>query len=59
MLNENLQLELIINLNGKMIHKTPLLKDYDIQFVSDLTFCLKRETFGSNDRVFDEGDEGT
>ena len=46
MLNENLIFELIINLNGKMLHSTPLFHHFDIQFLSELTFALKKETFG-------------
>jgi CRP-like cAMP-binding protein len=45
MLNENLILELILNLNGKMLHNTPIFKNFDMQFLSELTFDLKRETY--------------
>ena len=59
MLNENLILELILNLNGKMLHNTPIFKNFDMQFLSELTFDLKRETYTQNDHIFDEGDEGS
>jgi hypothetical protein len=59
MLNENLVLELIINLNGKMLHNTPLFHRFHLQFLSDLTFALKKETFVGNEHIFEEGDEGS
>lgn len=40
MLNENLALELIISMNGKMLHNTPLFKHFEIEFLSELTFAL-------------------
>lgn len=59
MLNEGLILELIINMNGKMLHKTPIFKHFELEFLSELTFSLKKETFSTNDHIFNEGDEGS
>lgn len=53
MLSDNLRLELIINLNGKMLHNTPIFKNFDIKFVSELTFCLRKETFSYGDSIFE------
>jgi hypothetical protein len=53
MLNENLKFELIVHLNGKMLHMTPLFKNFDLQFLSELTFVLSRETFSIDDKIFD------
>ena len=58
MLNENLRLEMIVHLNGKMLHSTSLFKSFDIAFVSELTFVLKRETFTIDENVFVEGEQG-
>ena len=52
MLSENLRLELVVNLNGKMLHNTPIFKHFDIQFLSELTFSLKRETYSFGDTIF-------
>jgi hypothetical protein len=42
MLNDNLRLELIVNLNGKMLHDNPVFRIFSIPFLCDLTFSLKR-----------------
>ena len=52
MLSEGLRLELIVNLNGKMLHNTPIFKNFDLIFLSELTFVLKRETFTQDDEIF-------
>jgi hypothetical protein len=42
MLNENLQLELIVHLNGKMLHETIVFSHFEMHFISELTFSLQR-----------------
>jgi hypothetical protein len=51
MLNEGLKLELIIHLNGKMLHNTVVFQKFNIKFLSDLTFSLKRETFSIDELI--------
>ncbi|CDW80454.1 UNKNOWN [Stylonychia lemnae] len=58
MLSESLRLELIIHMNGKMLHNTMLFRNFDIQFLSELTFVLKKETLSDDFKLFDEGDKG-
>lgn len=58
MLNENLQIELIVHLNGKMLHDSPLFRYFSLSFLSELTFALKRETYTINEKIFDEGTAG-
>lgn len=58
MLNENLRLEMIVHLNGKMLHSTGIFKSFDISFISELTFVLKRETFTIDENIILEGDQG-
>jgi hypothetical protein len=53
MLSESLKLELIIHLNGKMLHNTPIFKNFDLQFLSELTFVLKKETLNDDYKLFD------
>lgn len=58
MLNENLKLEMIVHLNGKMLHDNPLFQNFDIFFISELTYLLKRETYSIDDNIFIEDDPG-
>lgn len=58
MLNENLKVELIVHLNGKMLHSTTVFKSFDIQFISELTFAIKRDTFFMGETLFVEDDMG-
>ena len=53
MLSESLRLELVIHMNGKMLHNTQLFKNFDIQFLSELTFVLKKETLNDDFKLFD------
>lgn len=59
MLNEGLRMELIVSLNGKMLSSTSIFKNFDVVFLSELTFLLKSETFSISDRIFDEGEKGS
>jgi CRP-like cAMP-binding protein len=53
-LSENLKDELIVHLNGKMVHDSNLFRFYNLHFLSDLTFILKRESFDIGEPIFDE-----
>jgi hypothetical protein len=54
MLSDNLKIELIVHLNGKMLHDSPLFKFFTLTFLSEVTFILKRETFTIEEAIFDE-----
>ena len=58
MLNDNLRLELIVNLNGKMLHESPIFRIFSIPFLCDLTFSLKRNQFSENDIILEEDTDG-
>ena len=58
LLNENLKIELIVHLNGKMLHESTLFRYYNLSFLSDLTFCLQRDSFAFEDIIFDEDTVG-
>lgn len=49
---------MIVHLNGKMLHSTALFKSFDIAFISELTFILKRETFSMDENILIEGEPG-
>jgi hypothetical protein len=53
LLTENLKIELIVNLNGKMLHDTPIFSSFEMMFLSELTFVLKRESFAVDEHLFD------
>ena len=55
LLNDNLRMELIVHLNGKMLHDSPLFRFFSLSFLGELTFALKTETFGIDDIIFMEG----
>jgi hyperpolarization activated cyclic nucleotide-gated potassium channel 2 len=58
MLSENLSLELQAHLNGSKLHDTTVFKNFDIIFLSQLTFCLKKEFYANEDYIFEEGHQG-
>lgn len=58
MLNENLKVELIVHLNGKMLHESPIFKYFSMTFLSELSLILKRETFSIGDTVLEEDTMG-
>ena len=58
MLNENLRMELIIHLNGKMLHDQEMFKYFSISFLRELTFSLKSRRYGIGDIIFNEDEIG-
>ena len=50
--NEVLQFDLIIHLNGRMLRNTPMFENFDIEFLTQLTFILAKETFSEEDYIF-------
>lgn len=54
LLNENLRVELIVHLNGKMLHDSALFRFFSLSFLSELTFALKRETYTFEESIFEE-----
>lgn len=54
MLNDNLRIELIVHLNGKMLHDNTLFRFYNLSFLSEITFILKKSTFTIEESIFDE-----
>ena len=58
MLNDNLKVETTIHLNGKLLNETPLFKSFEVAFLSQLTFVIKKRIFMMDEHIFDEGDRG-
>ena len=52
LLSDSLRVELIIHLNGKMLHKTVIFEKFNIKILSEITFVLKRETFTIEEVIF-------
>ena len=57
-LNNSLRIELIVHLNGKMLHDSLLFKQFNLVFLSELTFLLKRENFAFDKYLFNENGNG-
>lgn len=58
MLNDNLKVETTIHLNGKLLNETPIFKSFEVAFLSQLTFVIKKKIFMIDEHIFDEGDLG-
>lgn len=58
MLNDNLRVETTIHLNGKLLNETPLFKSFEVEFLSQLTFIIKKRIFLIDEHIFDEGEIG-
>jgi hypothetical protein len=58
MLNENLRFETTVHLNGKLLNETPLFKSFDVEFLSQLTFIIKKRIFVIDEHIFYEGEIG-
>jgi len=56
MLNDNLKLETTIHLNGKLLNETPIFKSFEVAFLSQLTFVIKKRVFMVDEHIFDEGE---
>lgn len=52
MLNESLKLQLIIQLNGRMLHGIAFFKHFKIPFLSELTFLLQKDIFSVEEIIF-------
>jgi Cyclic nucleotide-binding domain/Zinc knuckle len=58
MLNDNLRIETTVHLNGKLLNETPLFKTFDVAFLAQLTFVIKKRIFVIDEHIFNEGDRG-
>lgn len=58
MLNDNLKVETTIHLNGKLLNETPIFKSFEVAFLSQLTFVIKKKVFIIDEHIFEEGDIG-
>lgn len=54
MLSENLKIEVLVHLNGKMLHETKMFSHFNEIFLSQLTFILKREAYTIDEDIFEE-----
>lgn len=58
MLSENLRYELVAHLNGNTLHNTPVFQQFNILFLSQLTYSLRKEAFTNTDEIFCELQQG-
>lgn len=58
MLNETLKEQVIAYLNGKIIKEWQCFDQFDIMFLSEVTFILQNHLFSIDDKVFEENESG-
>lgn len=58
LLNENLREQVIANINGRILNECEIFDQFDMMFISEITFILDRKIFAMGDTVFEEGDNG-
>ena len=56
LLNHNLKEQVIAWLNGTIIKECRLFDQFDMVFISDIIYALKRKLYSINDNVFEEGE---
>jgi hypothetical protein len=57
-LNKNLEIKMRAFLNGRILKNIKAFKNFEIDFLSDITKQFKKQTFTVDDNIFVEGDEG-
>ena len=57
-LNENLWNKLVLYLNGRILKNIPLLEDFELEFLSEITFIFTSATYMIDDNIIVEGDPG-
>lgn len=58
LLNHNLREQVIANLNGRVLNACEVFDNFDMMFVSEITFQLERRIYVMNDPIFEEGSIG-
>ena len=51
-LNQDLKEKVTVSMNGFILQTIPFFEDFEMSFVSELTFYLKKETFAMDDNIF-------
>ena len=57
MLNENLRDQVIVHINGRMMQKTKVFRDFELRFISEITFLFHNVFFSVDDIIVEEGDD--
>jgi len=57
-LNKNLEIKMRAFLNGRILKNIKVFKNFDIDFLSDITKQFKKQTFTIDDNIVVEGDAG-
>jgi CRP-like cAMP-binding protein len=57
-LNENLRDKLTLHLNGRILKHVLLFEDFEIEFLSEITFIFGTMVFMIDDNIITEGDPG-
>jgi CRP-like cAMP-binding protein len=57
-LNKNLEIKMRALLNGRILKNIKVFKNFEIDFLSDITKQFKKQTFAIDDNIILEGDPG-
>jgi CRP-like cAMP-binding protein len=56
LLNDDLRSTLTLYANGRAIQSVPILSIFPLDFLSQITFVLKKKNFALDESIFKEGD---
>ena len=57
-LNEDLKGTITVYINGRILKGVKVFSVFPLEFLSNLTFVLKKKTYVTEEYVFNEGEEG-
>jgi len=52
LLNDNLKEKITVCMNGMVIQTIPFFEKFDMEFISELTFYSRTETYATDDTIF-------
>ena len=58
LLNEDLKNMLTVYINGKILKSVDVFELFPLEFLSNLTFVLRKKQYFLDDHIFDEGEVG-
>lgn len=58
LLNDNLKGKITVYLNGKILQNIEVLSKFPIEFLSNVSFILKKKTYAIDENLLIEGDNG-
>ena len=59
LLNDDLKRKITVYLNGRLLSKIEIINDFSLDFISQLTFKLRKRKFAVDDNIIFEGEKGS